>query len=313
MPTLSSYYALLAPELGEDFQSTAVTGSSTSQLTDTAWPIQTSLSADDAHAGEVLWRPAAVVAADRVRYVLSNVAATGVLTPDHVWANAPANGEVYHLLGGLAPVDGSGLDMRSLINEGLKRTYVPVEVIGTPTLQDTRHDLGTIAPWMLSETWVLRVGLLHTGEDRNKVDPYWRIVEGRIIRNGASFLLDTYPQQFNPTDTLYLEILKRGYDHCRATAGVWGSQAGLVLDSDESPVPSDWATASALVIAWRRLRRRLARNPDLPRDRLEAAAWMTQLARNYTNHLQRTFKPPLSRFGPSVPQRTWPATRIVVI
>jgi hypothetical protein len=304
----------LAAELGEDFSSTATSGSSTAQLEDTAWPVKSTLDEDDQYAGQWLWRPNAVVNSDKVRIVKSNVASTGIITPDHTWTNSPAN-EVYHLLTGLPPVDGSSIDMRSLINEGLKRTIWPVEVTATPTVQNTRRSLADLGTWLRSETWILRVGLLHTGETRNQVDPYMRVVRGRVIRDGDTLYLDTYPQTFPASDTLYIEVLKPGYYHCRPSAGTFGSQAGLSLDTDECPIPEDWATAAALVVGWRRLRQRFARNPDLIRNRVEAAAWFSHLSRQYLNPLPRTFRTVPDHFGPYRGATTggWGYKKIIVV
>ena len=302
--TLLTYYTALAAELGDDFSSTATSGSTTAVLEDTAWPIKSSLDTDDEYNGQILWRPNAVLTGDQVRIVKSATRATGLVTPDASWTNSP-NGETYHLLSGLAPANGTSADMRTLINEGLKRCYWPVEILGAPTINDTRHSLGTIASWLTNELLVLRVGWLISTEDRNKVDPYQRVVRGRIVRDGNTLFIDHYPLTFNATDTLYIEVLKPGYNHCAASGGTLGTQNGLTLNTDECAIPAEWATAAALIVAWRRLQKQLARNPDVQRSRLEAAIWYTQLTEQYLNPLPRTFLPVPSMFGP---MQTWSGT-----
>lgn len=297
MTTLLSYYLALAAELGDDFSSTATSGSTTSVLEDTAWPVQSTLDADDEFNNQIIWRPSAAATADAVRIVKSALRSVGQITPDHSWTNGPS-GEAYHLLSGLAPVDGTSADMRTVINEGLKRCYWPVEVLGTPTALKTRHCMGTIASWLTTELMVLRVGYLTSTEDRNVQDPYARVIRGRIVRDGDTLYLDHYPQTFNATDVLYMEVLKPGYYQCRATGGTYGGQSGLSLSTDECPLPTDWVTASALVVAWRRLRNRLARNPDVQKNRAEAAVWFGYLADLYLNALPRTFMPVEAHFGP---------------
>lgn len=313
--TLADYYAALAPEMGEDFRSTATSGSSTVQLEDTSWPIKSTLDRDGEYNGYLLWRPNAANATDKVRFVKSYTASTGILSPDHDWTNAPYTGgagELYHLFSAVAPVDGSSIDLRSLINEGLKRTYTIVELACTPTASKTRHCIGNVATWLRSETWVMRVGWLYASEDRNQMDPYTRVVRGRVVRDGDTLYLDHYPQTFNSTDVVYVETLKRGYDHCATAAGQLGSQGGLSADTDICPIQDDWAAASALVVAWRRLRKKLARNPDLPRDRIEAAMWLNRLTAAYLNPLPRTFFPAPPQFGPVQTTGVWPAFQIRV-
>ncbi len=294
--TLRDYYLALAAELGDDFSSVATSGSTAAALEDTAWPIKSSMDTDDEYDGQILWRPNGSLA-DAVRYVKSATRATGIITPDTQWTLSPA-GEPYHLLSGLPPTDGTSTDMLHCINEGLKRCYWPVEVLGTPTPAETRHCIQLIAPWLQTELMVLRVGVLHAGEDRNKVDPYMRVIRGRCVRDGNTLFVDHYPLTFLSTDVLYIECLKRGYDHCCTTGGVLGAQSGLAANSDECAIPTDWATAAALIVAWRRNQKRLERNPDINKNRLEAALWYSQLTEQYLNPLMRTFLPVPTAFGP---------------
>lgn len=296
--TLGDYYTALAAELGDQFTSTATSGSNQAQLEDTAWPIKSSLDVDDEYNGQILWRPNALTPSDTVRYVKTAQRSNGLLFPDNNWTLSPA-GETYHLLTGLAPVDGTTADMRTCLNEGLKRCYWPVEVLGTPTINDTRHSMATIAPWLTSELMVLRVGVLHATEDRNKVNPYSRVVRGRIVRDGNVLFMDTYPMTFQATDVLYMDILKRGYDQCCPTGGIPGAQSGLSLPLDECVIPTEWATAAALIVAWRRNEKRLAQNPNVQKSRFEAALWYSQLTEMYLHPLPRTFMPVPTLFGPA--------------
>lgn len=252
MSTLLQYRQYVAKELGGFLASTSGPSSTTVTLIDPAWPITSTLSQDDYYADYYILRPAAVAAGDRVRIVKTYTPASGTLTPDAAWTNAPANGEAYELHGVLHP----SVDLPDAINEALKRCLIRTEVIGTTVAQVSRHSLATIAPWLTDPLWVRQVGWLAAADNRNQVDPYARVVRGQAIEddttNASAVAIEHPGFYWNGTEIMYMRVLKRGYDHCRPTAGVFGAQSGLTLDTDEAPINLEWLGAAALVEVWRR-------------------------------------------------------------
>ena len=265
---------------------------------------------------------------------------TGTLTPDLPWTVppiAPPGGSNYGFLetftyGSAFPPDLGGLEqflyedledlgstgvgerfeilgpfdrptMHRLINDGLKQTWLVVEVASTPTEQIVRHDLNLIAPWLQDTTDVLQVGYLAPGEDRDEVDPFERIVRGQVERDGGTFVLNTWTRSFQAGETIYLRCLKRAYDHCRMAGGTYGDRSGLSGETDEAPIEADWLVSSALVIGWRRFGHLLEplANARLIRDQATAAAWFTERCReHFTGPLPpRTLKRK-RQFGPPV-------------
>lgn len=300
MATLAQYRQALSPELGPyvgppAYSLTASSGSTTSQLECLSYPIMSSIAQDDALTDRPLYRPSAAAAADKHRLVKTYAPATGLLTPDKVWTNSP-NGEAFEVLG---PFDAPTL--HALINEGLKHCWLVVELCAIPVATMTRHDLSTIAPWLQDPMDVYQVGYLASGESRNQTDPFARVVRGDRVRDGNTLYLDHHPRTFNASDSIYLKLLKRAYDHCRVTAGTYGGQSGLSLETDEAPIDTEWLSASTLVVAWRRFGHLLeaAANQRLIRDRAEAAAWFTDLTAEHfrTTLPERTLRR-IGHFGP---------------
>lgn len=305
MPTLAQFRQATGPEMGPyfgppNYAPVATSGSTVSQLEDTAYPILSSISQDDTWVDKFLYRPNAVAAGDKHRVIKTYTPASGLLLPDKTWTNAPyagGVGEAYEILGMFdAPT------LHGLINEGLKRCWLVVDITLTPIALQTRHALTTAAPWLRDKLDIYQAGYLATGEDRNKQDPFVRVIRGDVERDGNTFYLDHHPRSFNTSDTVYLRCLKRAYDHCKPTAGVFGDQAGLTLETDESPAATDWVAAAALVVAWRRFAKLLepAANQRLIRDRAEAAAWFTDLTAEHfkTSLPQRTLRR-IGHFGPA--------------
>jgi hypothetical protein len=237
---------------------------------------------------------------------------TGTITPDIPWAIAPfsdAAGTTYGFLEAFTyhdleqyiyqDIEGSGLDgigerfeilgpfdaptSTRLLNEGLRHCWVVVEVACVPTILTSRHDLSVVAPWLIDTGNVLQVGLLAAGEDRNLQDPFERRIFGQVERDGGTFYLNTGSQTFNAGDLIYLRCLKRSFDHCRASGGVWGEQTGLLLETDEAPITVGWAAAAALVAGWRQFGHLLepAANQRLIRDQMSAVAAFNDLVREH--------------------------------
>jgi hypothetical protein len=252
MSTLLQFRQYVAHELGGFLASTSGPSSTTVALIDPTWPITSSLSQDDYYTDYYLLRPAAVAAADRLRLVKTYAPATGTLTPDTAWTNAPAASEAYELHGVLNPAT----DMLDAINEGLKRCLIRTEIVGSTIAQVSRHSLATIAPWLSDPLWVRQVGWLSANDNRNQVNPYQRLVRGVAIEddstNVSGVAIEHPGYYWNGTELLYVRIVKRSYDHCRAAAGVFGGQSGLTLDTDEAPINLEWLGAAALVEIWRR-------------------------------------------------------------
>lgn len=252
MTTLLAYRQYVARELGGFLASTSGPSSTIATLIDPNWPITSSLSQDDYYTDYYLLRPSALLPADRLRVVKTYAPSTGTLTPDTAWTNAPAASEAYELHGVLNPAT----DMLDAINEGLKRTLLRTEIIGLTTAQVSRHSLATIAPWLSDPMWVRQVGWLAASDNRNQIDPYMRVVRGIAVEDDSTNVMGVaieHPGYFwNGTESLYIRIVKRGYDHCRTSGGVFGGQSGLALDTDEAPINLEWLGAAALVEIWRR-------------------------------------------------------------
>ena len=285
MPTLQQYRSSFSVEAGpyigpDAYEVRAMSGSDTTKLVCVNYPIQSGIPQDDSLIDRPLYRPSATLQTDRHRYVMAYNPSTGTITPDIPWTVAPLSppgGTNYGFLEAFTyhdleqyqyqDIEGTGVTgigerfevlgpfdvptAHRLINDGLKRCWVVVEVACIPTVNTTRHDLSLVAPWLIDPGDVLQVGLLANGEDRNLQDPFTRRIRGTVERDGGTFYLNTQPHTYNAADLIYLRVLKRAYDHCRASGGVYGDQAGLVLETDEAPLVRDWVAAAALVAGWR--------------------------------------------------------------
>ena len=309
----SSFSQEAGPFIGlESYDLHAMVGSTVDQLVCLVYPIQSGIPQQDTLIDRPLYRPNATQQTDRNRYVMAYDPSTGTITPDLPWTNSPyidATGTTYGFLEALTyhdmeqynyvQLEGSGptgpgerfeilgpFDQPSttrLINEGLRHCWLVVEVACVPTVNTTRHDLSVVAPWLIDTGNVLQVGLLANGEDRNLQDPFQRRVRGLVERDGGNFYLNTDPQTFNAGDLVYLRVLKRAYDHCRAAGGNFGDQQGLSLETDEAPVMRGWAAAAALVAGWRQFGHLLepAANQRLIRDQASAVAAFNDLVREH--------------------------------
>ena len=317
MPSLREYRSYFSQEAGpyigmQSYDLRAMIGSSTQQLVCLAYPIQSGIPQQDTLIDRPLYRPNAVVASDQHRYVMAYDPTTGTITPDLEWTNSPyadvlgttyafMEGLTYHdmeqynyveLEGSASTGPGEYFEILGpfdaptstrLINEGLRHCWVIVEVACIPTLLTSRHDLTVVAPWLIDPGNLLQVGLQAMGEDRNLRDPFERRIFGQVERDGGTFYLNTMSQTFNTGDTLWLRLLKRSYDHCRASGGVFGEQQGLSIDTDEAPVMAGWGAAAALVAGWRQFGHLLepAANQRLIRDQQSAVASFNDLVREH--------------------------------
>src|SRR5499427_527319 len=346
MPTLAQYRSTFSVEAGpyigpESYTVRATSGPSgaTSDLTHLyceAYPIQSGIPQTDQLIDRPLYRPQAVQQTDRHRYVQAYDPALGLITPDLAWVLpvlAPASGSQYQNLEAFTyaeletqiydDLENTGLSgfgeqfeilgpfdaptTHRLLNDGLKNCWLIVEVACTPTYLKSRHNLSAVCPWLQDPSDVLQVGVIKDYQDRDLVDPFENVIRGMVERDGGDFYLNTGTTTFVDGDILWLRVLKRAYDHCRASGGSFGEQSGLSLETDEAPVDRVWLTSAALAIAWRRFAHLLepGANQRLIRDQAAAAAWFTDECRKHfsaplpqrTLRRKRSFGPPRQLVG----------------
>jgi len=342
MPSLAEYRSTFSVEAGpfigpDSYLVRATGGSSTTKLFCAAYPIQSGIPQQDQLIDRPLYRPNAIQETDKHRYVQAYDPAQGLITPDLAWAVSPLAdpgvGTQYQNLeaftyAGLESLiyqdmENTGLagfgerfevlgpfdvpTTHRLINDGLKQCWLIVEVACVPTYLTSRHNLSVVCPWLQDPSDVLQVGTIKNYQDRNLTDPFENVVRGMVERDGGDFYLNTGTTTFVDSDILWLRVLKRAYDHCRTSGGVFGEQSGLSLETDEAPCERDWVASSALVIAWRRFAHLLEpmANQRLVRDQAAAAAWFTDRCREHftaplpqrTLHRRRYFGPPRQLAG----------------
>lgn len=335
MPTLAAYRRAVAVESGpyigpETYEVRATSGSDVTQIVCSVYPIKSGIPQFDLLVERPLYRPDATDAHDKHRYVQSYDPATGTITPDLPWTNAPIappGGSAYSFLeaftyGGLElmlyeDLEDLGLTglgerfeilgpfdvptLHQLVNDGLKQCWMVVEVACVPTPQASRHSLAVVSPWLQDANHIRQAGVLAAGEDRNQTDPFERIVYGEVDRDGGDFYFNTGSRTFADGDILYLRCYKRAYDHCRMAGGVYGDQSGLTLETDEAPIERDWLASSALTVGWRRFAHILdpLANARLVRDQAAAAAWFSDRSRQHFTAVapQLTLRR-ARRFGP---------------
>jgi hypothetical protein len=298
----------------ESYDVKATSGTDLSKLICDVYPIQSGISQSDLYRDRPLYRPTAVLVTDRHRIVMSYDPPTGTLTPDLPWtlsAVSPGSNRQYQSLEaftygdlewmGAAPMtyeclDGTGVNcagggtigerfeilgpwdaptMHQLINDGLKQCWLVVDVVCTAVDGVSRHDLRDVCPWLQDPNHIRQAGYLPQGVDPWTQDPFASVVYGHVERDGGTFLFNTDGRTFNPGDQIWLRCYKRAYDHCRVAGGTFGDQSGLYGETDEAPITRTWATASALLIGWRRFGHLLevAANQRLIRDQASAAVW----------------------------------------
>jgi len=290
----------------------ATSGSDTTKLVCSAYPIRSGIPQNDLLTERPLFRPDATRPEDRYRYVMTYDPPTGTITPDLAWTLPPIpapGGSNYESLEAftyeglelllyedMEDLGAAGIGERfevlgpfdvptlhQLINDGLKQCWMVVEIACVPLADTSRHSLSAIAPWLQDANHVRQAGVLAANEDRNQTDPFNRIVYGTIDRDGGEFYFNTGTRTFAAGETLYLRCYKRAYDHCRPAGGVYGEQVGLELDTDEAPIERDWLAASALTVGWRRFGHILepVANARLVRDQATAAAWFADRSRQH--------------------------------
>src|SRR6478735_7486792 len=106
MPTLAEYRRSVAVESGpfigpESYVVRATSGSDTTKLVCSAYPIRSGIPQNDLLTERPLYRPTAPRVEDRHRYVMTYDPPTGTITPDLPWAYppiAPPGGSTYEAL-----------------------------------------------------------------------------------------------------------------------------------------------------------------------------------------------------------------------
>ena len=335
MPTLAQYRRSVAVESGpyvgpESYEVRATSGSDTTVLVCSQYPIRSGIPQNDLYVERPLFRPDATRSEDRHRYVMTYDPPTGTLTPDLPWTVPPIaqpGGSDYESIeaftyGGLETALYEDLEdlgtagigerfeilgpfdvptLHQLINDGLKQCWMVVDVPCLPVADTSRFDLSLVAPWLQDANHVRQAGVLTVDEDPSKTDPFQRRVYGTVERDGGTFIFNTGARSFNANDVLYLRCYKRAYDHCRPAGGSYGDQVGLELDTDEAPIERDWLASSALTVGWRRFGHILEpiANQRLIRDQVTAATWFADRARQHFTAVapSLTFRP-ARRFGP---------------
>lgn len=251
MPTLTLYRQQSAREAGRYYSDTSnAEAMTTLTLIDTA--LKSSLSINDQWVDYQLYIPGAA-AADKKRVVETYTPSTGTLTVDLAWSavtvpGAAAGGVAYELHG-MFDVD----ELHAHINDGLKRCFLVVEITITPTANATRHDITTANTWLTKLEWVRQVGWLLSNEVRAETDPYQnRRVAGFAEKIGGTVYLNHAGRSFASNETIYVKCIKPAYYHCKASAGAFGDQSGLSLETDEAVPSVEWVAAAALMQAARR-------------------------------------------------------------
>jgi len=327
MPLLRDFRARMAlesgPYVGQGLVDVrAWNGSDTTKLVCLMYPVQSGLPQDDLYVDRPIYRPNAVKDYDHHRYVQAYDPVTGTLTVDLEWELPPFPpdvGSTYGFLEGFTygdweippgytygDLEGVGADgpgevfeilgpfdvptMHRLINDGLRKCWLTVDIPAQPTQGATYHDLTTSLPWLQDPDHIRQVGYLAAGEDRNTTDPFLRIVRGQVVRDGGRLYLDTGTRSFNDTDVLYLRCYKQAYFHCAPNGGQFGDQEGLAAEDDSCPVDAEYCAAAALLIGWSRYGHLLELNANqrLLRDQATTLQWFNDQARKHFTAVQPT-------------------------
>lgn len=304
--TLTDYRRALAALLGEVEVGTADAGPATTVIgVATALAsgarVRSTVLPASLFRGKWLHRPDATNANDRDRLIATYDPIAGYLYPDEPWSVSPG-GEVFEILGLF-----SGSDLNGLVNEGLKRCFLVVEVtFATASNQDTRHDLSSVAPWLTVPEWVYQVGELAPGETRARTDPFRRVRRGTVARDGAALYLEG--PSFPTTSTVYVRAIKPAYHHCAAAATPTAfAQDGLLAEDDVAVADPTWVAWAAVLAAADRLDH-LERTGQASQEALRARQ---MAASRFGLHARERFVPPrrtlvpLTFVGPALSGRRW--------
>jgi hypothetical protein len=291
------YRRQVARETGVFVASTVRSGS-VSYLVDDRYPIKSSLDQGDLYAGKWLLRPQATSDDDRVRIVAERGydPSTGTVRPDSPWTGAPATGEPYEIHGTIEPWG----QMNDLVNEGLKRCLVVVDVPIPIAPGQVSVSLRDWCPWLQDARWVRQVGWWPTDAaptDLGTTDPYGYPFRGTVTPDGTGFVL-RWDHQWLGGRTITVKCLKRAYDHCRgSSAGVFGEQAGVWKEADEGPVVPVWCSAGTLVEFFERYGDVVAAGSrdEVEANQKKAAARFDRMVKEYFNLPPYTLLDPIRR------------------
>ncbi len=245
--TLTTIRQTTAKALGR-YHSGTFKSSGNSTTTGIDESLISSLSINDQFTDGWLVLPAKSLTDREARIVSSFTPSSGTLTIDRAWSTSTVpNSTAYEWHALIEPIT----QMTSIINDALKRIMVVTEITLTPTADATRHEITTANTWLVNPTWVRQVGYLATGETRATINPYeHRGIRGWPDTDGANVYIN-HPKRPGPAsgETWYIRCLKPAYDHCKATAGSFGGQAGLSLETDEAPVEAEFVAWVAICVA----------------------------------------------------------------
>lgn len=297
MTTQTAYRQHAAPALGYFLQGTANVASTTALLEDDIFGIKSSIDQATKLEGMWLFTPGAAAAADKVRLIPEEGydPDNGRISPDLAWSVAP-DGLAYEVLNAFEPLT----EFARLLNETLKRIPVVREFTFSPASpQIRRHSLAG-ATWILDPRWIYQVGFLTSSESRNEVDPFRRVVRGKVEKVGGVLYMEG--PTFNATDVVYVKAQCRAYDFCKATGSTFGDRSGIRegTETDEAEPIEEWVTAGIAVERELRRRRQLA--PVLEdqalRLQLEEALGFTDMTAKHWSAPDRTFRQAPMRWGP---------------
>jgi hypothetical protein len=232
--------------------STATSGSTTTRLELAVSPFKSTISQSQLYKDWWLFRPNAVLAADKIRVVKAYTPATGMFDNDNPWTNAAYTGgvgEAVELIGiGIEPLT----DMTKLVNDALLLCPTMTEFTLTPVADATRHALTTTQTWLTKEEWVYEVGTLTTTDVRAETNPYeTNPIQADVVKLDGVVYLDHPGRTFGDTTIIYVKVAKPSYYHCRTTsAGTYGERTGLAAEAHEGEPDPDWVGAAIKMLAW---------------------------------------------------------------
>src|SRR6266498_70148 len=213
------------------YLASAVTGGSTSVLTDNNWPANTTLDVAEQWQDAWLFRPNAVLSTDKLRLVSVYTPTGGMFQPDLNWLNAPAEGERYEIHTVVEPATA----LLRCINFGLRRCFIETEFSFVPIGGARWHSLAQVAPWLTDKSWVRQVGYLSNTEDRNSVWPYERVIRGEAFEEAGTVILSHPENSFGAHGQaspfiIYVRAMAPAYSLCMAQAHNYGNATSVTTN-----------------------------------------------------------------------------------
>lgn len=301
MATLTVHRRTLAPLLGmhERFTASSGANNTTGQIecttaSHTGLRFKSTVNARSLLEDKWLFRPSAAAAGDKDRRIDTYTPSSGLATSDDAWTNAPTS-EAFEIDGLV-----SGTEMHEWLNEGLKLCFVVVEFTFTVASSTTkRHDLSTANSWLTDPKWIYQVGSIASSDSRGNYDEIPNQRRGSAWKDGATVYVGG---SFSTTDTMYVKAIKPAYYHCKTSAGSYGGQSGLALETDESPIDEFWLAWAAVLVGRNRLDTLLqtdAATKEARESRAMAAARFRDLREKNLDLPERTFVSLPSIVGPA--------------